>query len=224
MDLEALKRLAAEKAVEAVEPGMVLGLGTGSTVYYALLKLGQNVRNGLGIIGLPTSIQTADIAQHEGIKLSDLATYPELDLTIDGADEIDPDLNLIKGLGGALVREKITVAASNRLIIIADQTKVVPHLGLKSPLPVEVVQFGWEVTRNRLSQLCSRVVQRQNREVAYITDNGNYILDCYFERIDNPAQAEVEINNLPGVVENGLFINRAEQAIIATQDGIHIQC
>lgn len=224
MDLEALKRLAAEKAVEAVEPGMVLGLGTGSTVYYALLKLGQNVRNGLGIIGIPTSIQTADIAQHEGIKLSDLATYPELDLTIDGADEIDPDLNLIKGLGGALVREKITVAASNRLIIIADQTKVVPHLGSKSPLPVEVVQFGWEVTRNRLSQLCSRVVQRQNREVAYITDNGNYILDCYFERIDNPAQAEVEINNLPGVVENGLFINRAEQAIIATQDGIHIQC
>jgi len=224
MDLEALKRLAAEKAVEAVEPGMVLGLGTGSTVYYALLKLGQNVRNGLGIIGIPTSIQTADIAQHEGIKLSDLATYPELDLTIDGADEIDPDLNLIKGLGGALVREKITVEASNRLIIIADQTKVVPHLGSKSPLPVEVVQFGWEVTRNRLSQLCSRVVQRQNREVAYITDNGNYILDCYFERIDNPAQAEVEINNLPGVVENGLFINRAEQAIIATQDGIHIQC
>ena len=224
MDLEALKRLAAEKAAEAVEPGMVLGLGTGSTVYYALLKLGQNVRNGLGIIGIPTSIQTADIAQHEGIKLSDLATYPELDLTIDGADEIDPDLNLIKGLGGALVREKITVEASNRLIIIADQTKVVPHLGSKSPLPVEVVQFGWEVTRNRLSQLCSRVVQRQNREVAYITDNGNYILDCYFERIDNPAQAEVEINNLPGVVENGLFINRAEQAIIATQDGIHIQC
>ena len=224
MDLEALKRLAAEKAVEAVEPGMVLGLGTGSTVYYALLKLGQNVRNGLGIIGIPTSIQTADIAQHEGIKLSDLATYPELDLTIDGADEIDPDLNLIKGLGGALVREKITVEASNRLIIIADQTKVVPHLGSKSPLPVEVVQFGWEVTRNRLSQLCSRVVQRQNREVAYITDNGNYILDCYFERIDNPAQAEAEINNLPGVVENGLFINRAEQAIIATQDGIHIQC
>jgi ribose 5-phosphate isomerase A len=224
MDLEALKRLAAEKAVEAVEPGMVLGLGTGSTVYYALLKLGQNVRNGLGIIGIPTSIQTADIAQHEGIKLSDLATYPELDLTIDGADEIDPDLNLIKGLGGALVREKITVEASNRLIIIADQTKVVPHLGSKSPLPVEVVQFGWEVTRNHLSQLCSRVVQRQNREVAYITDNGNYILDCYFERIDNPAQAEVEINNLPGVVENGLFINRAEQAIIATQDGIHIQC
>jgi len=224
MDLEALKRLAAEKAVEAVEPGMVLGLGTGSTVYYALLKLGQNVRNGLGIIGIPTSIQTADIAQHEGLKLSDLATYPELDLTIDGADEIDPDLNLIKGLGGALVREKITVEASNRLIIIADQTKVVPHLGSKSPLPVEVVQFGWEVTRNRLSQLCSRVVQRQNREVAYITDNGNYILDCYFERIDNPAQAEVEINNLPGVVENGLFINRAEQAIIATQDGIHIQC
>ena len=224
MDLEALKRLAAEKAVEAVEPGMVLGLGTGSTVYYALLKLGQNVRNGLGIIGIPTSIQTADIAHREGIKLSDLATYPELDLTIDGADEIAPDLNLIKGLGGALVREKITVEASNRLIIIADQTKVVPHLGSKSPLPVEVVQFGWEVTRNRLSQLCSRVVQRQNREVAYITDNGNYILDCYFERIDNPAQAEVEINNLPGVVENGLFINRAEQAIIATQDGIHIQC
>ena len=224
MDLEALKRLAAEKAVEAVEPGMVLGLGTGSTVYYALLKLGQNVRSGLDIIGIPTSIQTADIAQREGIKLSDLATYPELDLTIDGADEIDPDLNLVKGLGGALVREKITVEASNRLIIIADQTKVVPYLGLKSPLPVEVVQFGWEVTHNRLNQLCPRVVQRQNQRMAYITDNGNYILDCYFERIDNPAQAEVEINNLPGVVENGLFINRAEQAIIASQDGIHIQC
>ncbi|MDP7278520.1 MAG: ribose 5-phosphate isomerase A, partial [Candidatus Poribacteria bacterium] len=180
MDLEALKRLAAEKAVEAVEPGMVLGLGTGSTVYYALLKLGQNVRSGLDIIGIPTSIQTADIAQREGIKLSDLATYPELDLTIDGADEIDPDLNLIKGLGGALVREKITVEASNRLIIIADQTKVVPHLGSKSPLPVEVVQFGWEVTLRHLQEMCPGIASRRGGTEPFITDNGNYIIDCNF--------------------------------------------
>ena len=147
MEKERLKELAAEKAVEEVQSGMIVGLGTGSTIYYALLKLGQMVRSGLEIIGIPTSEQTSQIAEEQGIQLSAVMENPVIDLTIDGADEVDPSLNLIKGLGGALVREKIIAHASNRLVIVADESKVVDYLGAKSPLPVEVVQFGWESTQ-----------------------------------------------------------------------------
>ena len=223
MDLENLKQQAAELAVEFIHSGMVIGLGTGSTVYYALLKLGQRVRDGLDIVGIPTSVQTAKIAKKQGIPLSDLSCYPKLDLTIDGADEIDVNLNLIKGLGGALVREKITAEASQRLIIIADQSKIVPYLGQNTPLPVEVMMFGWKVTQNSINQLCTRVERRYEKMEAYTTDNGNYILDCYFDQITHAVKMEAEINNLPGVVENGLFTNRVEMAIIATKDGIQRQ-
>ena len=206
MEKERLKELAAEKAVEEVRSGMILGLGTGSTIYYALLKLGQMVKVGLDIIGIPTSEQTSQIAEEQGIRLSTVMENPVIDLTIDGADEVDPSLNLIKGLGGALVREKIIAHASNRLVIVADESKIVDYLGAKVPLPVEVVQFGWESTQMALNQICQRSVLRQVDDQTFRSDNGNFILDCYFDQISDPKQIEIRINGIPGVVDNGLFI------------------
>ena len=223
MNLENLKQQAAISAVDFVQSGMVIGLGSGSTVYHALLEIGKRVQNGMDILGIPTSLQTARIAESLGIPLSDLDCHRNLDLTIDGADEIDTNLNLIKGLGGALVREKITAEASQQLIIIADQSKIVPYLGQVSPLPVEVVKFGWKATQDHISQFCTRVERRFEQSEVYITDNGNYILDCYFEKITQAAKTEVEVNSLPGVVENGLFIDRVKLAIIGTKHGIQHQ-
>ena len=223
MEKERLKELAAEKAVEEVRSGMILGLGTGSTIYYALLKLGQMVKVGLDIIGIPTSEQTSQIAEEQGIRLSTVMENPVIDLTIDGADEVDPSLNLIKGLGGALVREKIIAHASNRLVIVADESKIVDYLGAKVPLPVEVVQFGWESTQMALNQICQRSVLRQVDDQTFRSDNGNFILDCYFDQISDPKQIEIRINGIPGVVDNGLFVGRADRVIFGTADGIQAQ-
>ena len=223
MEKERLKELAAEKAVEEVQSGMILGLGTGSTIYYALLKLGQMVKLGLDIIGIPTSEQTSQIAEEQGIRLSTVIENPVIDLTIDGADEVDPSLNLIKGLGGALVREKIIAHASNRLVIVADESKIVDYLGAKVPLPVEVVQFGWESTQMALNQICQRSVLRQVDDQTFRSDNGNFILDCYFDQISDPKQIEIRINGIPGVVDNGLFVGRADRVIFGTADGIQTQ-
>ena len=223
MEKERLKELAAEKAVEEVQSGMILGLGTGSTIYYALLKLGQMVKVGLDIIGIPTSEQTSQIAEEQGIRLSTVMENPVIDLTIDGADEVDPSLNLIKGLGGALVREKIIAHASNRLVIVADESKIVDYLGAKVPLPVEVVQFGWESTQMALNQICQRSVLRQVDDQTFRSDNGNFILDCYFDQISDPKQIEIRINGIPGVVDNGLFVGRADRVIFGTADGIQTQ-
>ena len=223
MEKERLKELAAEKAVEEVRSGMILGLGTGSTIYYALLKLGQMVKVGLDIIGIPTSEQTSQIAEEQGIRLSTVMENPVIDLTIDGADEVDPSLNLIKGLGGALVREKIIAHASNRLVIVADESKIVDYLGAKVPLPVEVVQFGWESTQMALNQICQRSVLRQVDDQTFRSDNGNFILDCYFDQISDPKQIEIRINGIPGVVDNGLFVGWADRVIFGTADGIQAQ-
>ena len=223
MEKERLKELAAEKAVEEVRSGMILGLGTGSTIYYALLKLGQMVKVGLDIIGIPTSEQTSQIAEEQGIRLSTVMENPVIDLTLDGADEVDPSRNLIKGLGGALVREKIIAHASNRLVIVADESKIVDYLGAKVPLPVEVVQFGWESTQMALNQICQRSVLRQVDDQTFRSDNGNFILDCYFDQISDPKQIEIRINGIPGVVDNGLFVGRADRVIFGTADGIQTQ-
>ena len=223
MEKERLKELAAEKAVEEVQSGMILGLVTGSTIYYALLKLGQMVKLGFDIIGIPTSEQTSQIAEEQGIRLSTVIENPVIDLTIDGADEVDPSLNLIKGLGGALVREKIIAHASNRLVIVADESKIVDYLGAKVPLPVEVVQFGWESTQMALNQICQRSVLRQVDDQTFRSDNGNFILDCYFDQISDPKQIEIRINGIPGVVDNGLFVGRADRVIFGTADGIQTQ-
>lgn len=223
MDKEGLKRMAAEKAVEEVQSGTIVGLGTGSTILHVLLALGEKVRDGLNIIGIATSKQTETISAQQGIPLSTLADHAVIDLTIDGADEIDSDLNLIKGGGGALVREKIIAHASKRLVIVADESKLVPVLGTTFALPVEVLQFGWKATQKAINNICGRSTLRHSGRKPFLSDNGNYILDCHFEAIRQPAQIESQLNNLPGVVENGLFVNRADKAIIGAESGVQIQ-
>ncbi len=225
MNTENQKKIAAEKATESVQSGMVVGLGTGSTVYYALLKLGAMVRAGLDIVGVPTSAGTEKIATAQQIPLVTLATHPSIDLTIDGADEVDAHLNLIKGGGAALVREKIIANASEKILIVVDESKISRVLGTTFPLPVEIVQFGWEATQTEVNRICGkstlRVASTQDgRQNPLITDNGNYILDCHLDGIPAPQEIELQLNNIPGVVENGIFVNRADKIIIGTPSGI----
>ena len=225
MNTEHQKKIAAEKATEAVQSGMIVGLGTGSTVYYALLKLGTMVREGLDIVGIPTSEGTEQIALEQKIPLTILAMHPTIDLTIDGADEVDAHLNLIKGGGAALVREKIIANASKKTVIVVDESKVSRVLGTNFPLPVEIVRFGWEATQTEVNRICGestlRVASTQDgKQNPLITDNGNYILDCHFDGISAPAEVELQLNNIPGVVENGIFVNRADKVIIGTPSGI----
>lgn len=232
-DMEELKKLAAEKAAEQIEDGMIVGLGTGSTVEYTLRKLGKMVKDGLKIQGIPTSIHTKRIAKEENIPLTTLDENPEIDITIDGADEVDSSLNLIKGGGGALTREKIIAFNSKKVIIVVDDSKVVKCLGIDFPLPVEVVKFGWKSTKKALEQFGWQPAAQKRDEVActaclreimegepFITDNGNYILDCEFQRIDHPEELEIAINNVPGVVETGLFIGLADEVIVGGKQGI----
>ena len=224
MNTEDQKKIAAEKAAESVKSGMVVGLGTGSTVYYALLKLGDRVREGLDIVGIPTSDGTEKIAVAQRIPLTTLAAHPTIDLTIDGADEVDLHLNLIKGGGAALVREKIIANASEEILIVVDESKVSRVLGTTFPLPVEIIRFGWEATQTAVNRICGkstlRLAPAHDRDQPLITDNGNYILDCHFDGIPAPAQVELQLNNIPGVVENGIFVNRADKIIIGTPSGI----
>lgn len=217
---EEMKKLAAEKAVDQIKDGMIVGLGTGSTVKYAIKKIGVLVRDGLSIQGIPTSGQTKKLAIQENIPLTSLKDHPEIDLTIDGADEVDSNLNLIKGGGGALTREKIIAFNSKRLIIVVDDSKVVKMLGIDFPLPVEVVKFEWEATKHALEAFGCEVTLRKIMDDPFITDNGNYILDCEFERILDPEQMEQDINMIPGVVENGLFIGLVNQVIVGSTQGI----
>jgi len=233
LEREELKKLAGEEAVKHVEDGMIVGLGTGSTVEYTICKLGELVRNGLKIECIPTSIHTKRRAKEENIPLTTLEEHPEIDVTIDGADEVDGFLNLIKGGGGALTREKIIAFNSKKVIIIVDDSKVVKALGIDIPLPVEVVKFGWQATKKSLEQFGWQPAKQSLDEIActvelrkvmgdepFITDNGNYILDCEFQRIDNPEELEKEINNVPGVVENGLFIGLVHEVIVGGKQGI----
>ena len=215
-----MKKMAGEKAVEYVEDGMIRGLGTGSTVEYVLKRLGEMVKDGLDIKGIPTSMHTKKIAKECGIPLTDLDENPEIDLTIDGADEVDPNLNLIKGGGGALTREKIVAYHSKKEIIVIDETKIVKILGVTFPLPVEVLKYGWASTKKSLQEFGCNIELRKIMEEVYITDNANYILDCDFERIDDPEQLEKDLNNVPGVVENGLFVGLADEVIVGSKQGI----
>ena len=215
-----LKQMAGEKAAEYVNDGMVVGLGTGSTVYYTIVKLGEMVRDGLDIIGIPTSLETERIAKEVGIPLTTLEEHPVIDLTIDGADEIDPKLNLIKGGGGALLREKIVASASKKEIIVADERKVVNSLGERFYLPVEVIPFSEAVVTGRFMDMGLNPEKRMKDGTKFITDNGNIIIDCHTGPIGNPAELEKELNMIPGVVENGLFTGLADRAIVAMQNGI----
>ncbi|RKN80449.1 ribose-5-phosphate isomerase RpiA [Paenibacillus ginsengarvi] len=213
------KRIAGEKALEYVQDGMTLGLGTGSTVYWTIVKLAERVKEGLRVRCVSTSNDTERLAASLGITLIGIDRIDELDLTIDGADEADPALNLIKGGGGALLREKMVASISKRLIIVADETKYVDELG-KFPLPVEIVTFGWETTMRQLSKAypCTPVL-RMKDNVPFVTDNGHYIADCRFTAIPGPERIHSELNTIPGVVENGLFVHMADTLIIGRSDG-----
>ncbi len=215
-----LKKIAGEKAVEHIEAGMVVGLGTGSTAYYAIKKIGDEVKEGLEVTCIATSKATEVIAKECGIPLSSLAEHPDVDVTIDGADEVDPNLNLIKGMGGALVREKIIASASKKVVIVADPSKIVDVLGTRSPLPVEVIPFGVNFCQKQLQKFGCKVEIRKKNNEPFVSDNGNYVVDCFFKKILAPKKLQKEINCIPGVVDNGLFLNMADEVIIGTKDGI----
>ena len=228
MNADAQKRAAAAKAVEFVRPGMRLGLGTGSTAKHFVELVGERVRSGLDIVAVPTSDTTFADAKRCGITLTTLDEVPELDLTVDGADEIGPDLCLIKGGGGALLREKIVAAASTRMIVIADQSKTVEVLG-RFPLPIEVVSFGLAATLRALERAIGSVqrlgpltLRRSKDGHAFVTDGGHWILDAALARIDDPASLAHAISGVPGVVEHGLFIGLAHEAIGSGPDGVTI--
>lgn len=217
MSLENAKRAAAKKAVSYVSEGMIVGLGTGSTAKFATELLGQKVASGLKIQGVPSSIATEKLARELGIPL--LFDFEEIDVTIDGADEVDREGNLIKGGGGALTREKIVAAASKKRIIIVDETKLVATLGT-FPLPVEVLAFGWRCVAKELRSLgCDVSLRKAAGGEVFLTDNQNYILDCRFEEITAPASLAIEINGIPGVVENGLFVKMVHLVVVGEPGG-----
>lgn len=212
--LDQEKQLAARAAVELVESGSVVGLGSGSTATHAIRFLGERVREGLKIIGIPTSLKTKQLAEQLGIPLTTLEEQPQIDIDIDGADEIDPHLNLIKGGGGALLREKVVASASRRFIVVAESTKQVPRLG-KFPLPVEVIPFAESLITRRIQDLGAKIALRQYAYGnPYVTDEGHHILDCSFGEISDPAALAQTLRAMPGVVEHGLFVGMAEMAFV----------
>lgn len=226
--IEDLKKEAGEKAADYVESGMVVGLGTGSTAVHAVRKIGQLLQNGRlhNIVGIPTSEATRQEAERLAIPLTTFDENPVVDITIDGADEIAPNFDLIKGLGAALLREKIVAAASKQMIVVSDDRKLVDKLGTRAPVPVEVIPFARQPVETFLKSLGARPVLRldwKTKQDIVITDENNIILDCWFDGgLDNPREMGKAIRSQPGVVEHGLFFNLATRAIIAAADGIQI--
>jgi ribose 5-phosphate isomerase A len=213
------KQAAAWQAVALVADGMVLGLGSGTTMLHVLDALGERMRAGLRVVGVPSSEGTAARARALGIPLTTLAERPDLDLALDGADEIDPHLDLVKGRGGSLLREKVVATAARRLVIVADASKLVPGLGTQAPVPVEVVPFAATWCALRLGRLGARPALRGGADTPFMTDNGNLILDCAFGPIDQPAALAAAIRAVPGVVEHGLFLGMADTAVVAHPGG-----
>jgi len=224
VDRDQLKRAAALRAIEEVEDGMVVGLGTGSTAGFVVEGLAARLADGLRVVGIPTSERTAAHARRLGIPIATFAEHQRLDLTIDGADEVQLEtLDLIKGLGGALLREKIVAAASDRLVIVVDQEKLVERLGEHTPVPVEVTQFGWQATAVALARLgCVPERRYLAGEQPYVTDGGNYILDCRFGPLADAAAIERRIAMTVGTVESGLFVGRTSIAVVASMTGVEV--
>lgn len=212
------KRIAAERAVDYIHNGMIVGLGTGSTAYWAIQKLGSKVQNGLNIRAIATSSQSEELASKLGIQLISFSEIDEIDITIDGADEVNGDFCLIKGGGGALLREKIVAAATKEFIIVIDESKLVKNLG-KFPLPIEIVKFGFEATIKKLYRLGCEPLIRKIEDKMYVTDNGNYIVDCNFSNIEDPENLHNKINLIPGVIDNGLFVDMTKKVIVGYQNG-----
>jgi ribose 5-phosphate isomerase A len=228
MDVEAQKRAAAARALDFVRPGMRLGLGTGSTAKHFVELLAERVRSGLDVIAVPTSEATRMLAQKLGVPLTTLDETPALDLTVDGADEIGPDLTLIKGGGGALLREKIVAAASAHMIAIADRSKLVDIIG-RFPLPVEIAPFGATATRLAVEAATAAagcpgqaVLRKAANGHAFVTDGGHWLLDAQLQQIADPPALAARLAAVPGVMEHGLFIGLARTAIVAGPDGVHL--
>lgn len=219
------KQLAADHAATYVQSGMVIGLGTGTTAILFLRRLAQRLADGdlTNVVGIPTSTQIETEAKRLHFPLVTLEEYPIIDLTVDGADEVDPHLNLIKGGGGALLREKIVAQASKRVAIIVDEAKLSPILGTKWHVPIEVIGFGWRTQVAYLTGLGAKVVLRQTKaDATFITDQGNYILDSHFGLIPNPAALAQTLNQRVGIVEHGLFVGLAQEVIVGSADGVRI--
>jgi ribose 5-phosphate isomerase A len=214
------KEAAGRVAAKLVRDGDIVGLGTGSTAYFAVVALGERVKTGLKIVGIPTSIRAAELARAVGIPLTTLDEHPAIDITIDGADEVDPKLNLIKGGGGALLREKVVASVTRKMVVVADSGKIVPVLG-KFPLPVEIIAFARTVIEKKIVALGASPKLRTKPDGSpFVTDNGNQILDCSFGKIADPAVLARELNGTPGVVEHGLFIGLAKLALVGRGDRV----
>ncbi|CAN0916150.1 Probable ribose-5-phosphate isomerase 1 [Linum grandiflorum] len=231
---EELKKIAAYKAVEFVQSGMVVGLGTGSTAKHAVDRIADLLQQGKlkDIIGIPTSKQTHLQASTLGIPLSDLDSHPEVDLAIDGADEVDPDLNLVKGRGGSLLREKMIESAAKKFVVIVDESKWVPHIGASGAMPVEIVPFCWKFTQDRLQKLFEfagcvsklRTLDGEEGGVPFVTDNGNYIVNLFFQKdVGDLVAASDVILRLPGVIEHGMFLGMATAVIVAGEHGVTVK-
>jgi ribose 5-phosphate isomerase A len=221
--LDAAKRNAAARAVQAVENKMVLGLGSGSTASLAIELIGRRVAEGLDVVGIPTSERSAALARQVGVTLTDFSQHRRIDLTIDGADQIeDGTLNLVKGLGGAMLREKIVAEASARMIVVADHTKRVKQLGSATPVPVELVPFGWEIAITKLEALGCKPVLRRVDGQAFTTDGGNFVADCSFAAIADAGALQEALKRITGVVETGLFVGLASEAILGSDEGVTV--
>lgn len=222
-DRDALKRAAARRAVVEVESGMVVGLGSGSTSAFAVEALAERAAQGLRIAVIPTSEGVADLARRLDLRLTDFSAHHRLDLTIDGADQVEHGtLNLIKGRGGALLREKIVASASARLIIIVDESKLADRLGGATPVPVEMARFGWPVVLERLAGLGAVPRLRRAGDDPFVTDNGNLIADCAFTTIADAATLEAQLAAIPGVLESGLFIGLASVVMVGRSEGVEV--
>jgi ribose 5-phosphate isomerase A len=225
-DQDRLKKRAAERAVESVESGMVVGLGTGSTSWFVVERIGELMKAGelRDIVGVPTSKRTEEQARALGIPIVTLDHRPELDLAIDGADEVDPNLDLVKGRGGALLREKMVETAAKQFIVVVDESKLVPGLGVTGAMPVEVVQFCWQYNARRLESLGCGAKLRMSDGRPYVTDNGNFIIDLFFTSpISNATSLAEKIASFTGVVEHGLFLGMASEVVIAGADGVTVR-
>lgn len=219
-DLDSFKKAAALKAVEFVRDGMTVGLGTGSTAKHMVIALGEKVRAGMTLRGVPTSQETAALARQSGIPLIDAENRWEIDVAIDGADQVDPAFNLIKGGGGALLKEKIVAASAKQFIVLVDHTKQVPVLGGSFPLPIEIIPFGWGSTAREIQHLTkSPVVLRERNGTPFKTEAGNLIVDVHLARIEQPADLEIALNQIPGIVETGLFVGRTDILIVGKASG-----
>jgi ribose 5-phosphate isomerase A len=221
--LDELKRAAAFRAVESVDNGMVVGLGSGSTAAFAIEALAARIATGLSVLGIPTSEASANLARRLGVPLTAFDIHRRIDITIDGADEAEPhSFHLIKGRGGALLREKIVAAASDRMIVVVDETKIVNRLGAGGFLPVEVVPFGWQATFARLAAVGCRPRLRTADGQPFLTDGGHFIADCGVAEIEDVVVLEAKLAHIPGVVDTGLFLGLASMLVVGRKSGVEV--